>query len=334
MCNIWKTPREVVDLPIEHWIDLLSSPLFTNLRELDITGGEPFLREDILELMGKLPYFKDIHLKKIKSVAITTNGFLTQRILEYTPIMLKLLKPVGMDLIMVCAMDAIGEIHDQIRNFRGAWAGVNQTIQGLKTIRSSNSNLIIGIKTTILPQNVDELEHIARYADENGLFTIISPCIITENRYQNIDRKRDLDFAENDVEKMVRFFKGRNFRWDFHRDCLINYFKTGEIKKPCSAGFNYFFIRSNGDVYPCPLVKFKVGNFMEKRIDDLYFSKDTSHFRRKVGKYSECRQCTEPGVERYSLPCEGFSYLFLLAKMGKKNFLNFHEHMGLDKYFN
>ena len=44
MCNIWKIPREVPNLPVAAWIQLLSSDLFEDLRELDITGGEPFLR--------------------------------------------------------------------------------------------------------------------------------------------------------------------------------------------------------------------------------------------------------------------------------------------------
>jgi MoaA/NifB/PqqE/SkfB family radical SAM enzyme len=52
MCNIWKIPRYVPNLPVEAWINLLSSDLFSDLRELDITGGEPFLREDLPDLFS------------------------------------------------------------------------------------------------------------------------------------------------------------------------------------------------------------------------------------------------------------------------------------------
>ena len=47
MCNIWKIPREVNDLSMDHWIHLLSSDLLSDLKEQDITGGEPFLRDDL-----------------------------------------------------------------------------------------------------------------------------------------------------------------------------------------------------------------------------------------------------------------------------------------------
>ncbi len=47
---------------------------------------------------------------------------------------------------------------------------------------------------------------------------------------------------------------------------------------------------------------------------------------------SQCRTCTEPGLERYSLPYEGLHYLRLLLKMRREDFFRLHEHMGLDKY--
>lgn len=333
MCNIWKTSQEVADLPMEDWIHLFSSPFFSDLRELDVTGGEPYLRQDLLEFVECVSHLKKENLKAMRSVAITTNGFLTLRILEYTPKMLELLLPGKVDLVIVCAMDAIGEVHEKIRNYKEAWAKVNETIQGLREIRNSYENLVIGLKTTVLPQNVDQLESITRYADKNGLFTIISPCIITENRYDNIDRGNDLTFSKREIEKMINFYELDQFHWNFHRNRLVDYLRTGVMKKPCSAGFNYFFIRSDGEVYLCPLIKIKLGNFKEKGIEELYSSNEASRFRKKVGSYSECHQCTEPGLERYALPFEGFTYLSLMVKMGGREFLKLHHHMGLDKYF-
>lgn len=133
MCNIWRF-REGVDLPIEDWIHLLSSPFFSELRELDVTGGEPFLRKDLLELIDGLSRLKEGNLKKIKSLAITTNGFLTPRILECTEKILEKLEPKGIRLVMALAMDGIGEVHDKVRNYKDGWTKVNDTIQGLGTV--------------------------------------------------------------------------------------------------------------------------------------------------------------------------------------------------------
>ena len=46
----------------------------------------------------------------------------------------------------------------------------------------------------------------------------------------------------------------------------------------------------------------------------------------------ECRDCTEPGLERVSLPREGFAYLSLLFRLGSRNFMELHRHLGLEKY--
>jgi MoaA/NifB/PqqE/SkfB family radical SAM enzyme len=331
MCNIWKS-REV-DLPVKDWISLLCSPFFSDLREIDLTGGEPFLREDLMELINGLSQLKDGNLRRIKSLAITTNGFLTHRILKFTEEMIEILAPKEIDLVMVLGMDGMESTHDKIRNYPEAWTKVHQTIQGLRHLRTITQHVVIGLKTTVLPQNVDQLEKISSYAEENGIFTIISPCIITENRYRNIDRKKDLVFSEDEIERMILFYKSGHFRWDFHRSRLVHFLETGVMKKPCSAGFNYLFIRSNGEVYPCPLIKVGFGNIKEAGIKDLFLSKVASSFRRKVGRYAECKICTEPGLERYALPFEGFTYLSLMMKMGKRDFLKLHHHMGLDKYF-
>jgi len=95
-----------------------------------------------------------------------------------------------------------------------------------------------------------------------------------------------------------------------------------------------FFVRSNGDLLLCPLIDNFAGNIKETPVEELFYSKKAAAIRRHIGRYAECRQCTEPGLERYSLPYEGWAYLALLLKMGKKAFFEHHHHMGLDKYFN
>jgi MoaA/NifB/PqqE/SkfB family radical SAM enzyme len=334
MCNIWKIPREVPDLPIEDWIKLLSSDLFSDLRELDVTGGEPFVRDDLVDLFIGICDLKQHKLQALKSIAVTTNGFLTGRVLDFTEEILQRLRDKHIGLVMVCAMDAIGEIHEKIRNYKDAWLKVNETIDGLKRLREKFPNLIIGLKTTILPINVGELENIARYADSHGLFTIISPCIITKARYLNYDHADDLAFTQEDIGEMISFYKSQRLRWSFHGDRLIQYLKTGTMRKPCSCGFNYFFVRSTGELYLCPLIDVGLGTIKEISIKDLFYSEQASHIRRKIGRYPECKRCTEPGLERYALSYEGFSYLSLLLKMGRKEFLQLHHHVGLDKYLN
>jgi len=333
MCNIWRIPGDEPELSADEWLQLLSNDLFLDLRELDITGGEPFLLDDIDYLFSGISKLKNSNLKKLRSVAVTTNGFLADRVLEKTEVILKQFKKTGIDLVVVCAMDGIGDIHERIRNVKHAWKKVNSTIEGLLKLRDIYPNLIIGLKTTVLPINIDELEKISQYADERDLFTIISPCIITGARYLNLDTKKNLTFSNVDKVKMIRFFKGSRFKWSFHAESLAEYFETGRIKKPCSCGLNYLFIRSSGKVFPCPLIDDCIGNIKDKPLKDLFSSQNAQNLVKNLGRLPECRECTEPGLERYALPCEGFMYLHMLLRKNTKDFSELHSHLGLEKYF-
>ena len=332
MCNIWRLPRDTRTLSLEAWLALLSQDLFADLVELDITGGEPFLRKDLGDLLTRVCRLKDSHLPALESIAITTNGFLTRRVLEESRKILLEARSAGMNLVIVCAMDAVGEAHDAIRGYPGGWRRVDQTLQGLEGLRSEFANLVIGLKTTVLPVNVEQLETIALYAGKRGFFTIISPCIITPGRYLNADRAEALAFSSDQISEMTRFFQINKRGWSFHDDCLVRYLKSGRMHKPCTCGYNYFFIRSDGTLFLCPLIANSPGNVMEAPVEALLATRKAARIRRHVGRFPECRHCTEPGLERYSLPYEGWRYLSLLAKMGKERFLQMHHHAGIDKY--
>ncbi|MGD8252412.1 MAG: radical SAM protein [Desulfobacterales bacterium] len=333
MCNIWRIPRESPQLSVEAWLALLSEDVFSDLVEVDITGGEPFLREDLTELLTGICRLKPRLLSSLNTIAVTTNGFLTRRVLAETRQILTEAQRAGVTLVMVCAMDAVGDQHDIVRNVPGGWQKVDRTLQGLVRLRASFPNLIIGLKTTVLPDTIGHLDGIVRYAEKKDLFTIISPCIVTKGRYLNADLADELTFQPKHVREMTRFFQKSVSRWAFHERGLVRYFRSGRMKKPCSCGYNYCFIRSDGSLLLCPITDTSPGNVTETPVEALLASEEAGRIRRHVGRFPECRHCTEPGLERYSLPYEGWTYLAMLLMMGRKRFLKMHHHMGLDKYF-
>lgn len=332
MCNIWRIPRDVPDLTVKQWLDFLDSDLFSDLRELDVTGGEPFIRSDLSEFFSGVCELKKMRLRSLRSIAITTNGLLSNSVIDTTEKILPELKNAGLDLVIVCGMDAVGELHDRIRNVDNAWTKVNSTIEGLLELKKTYSNLVIGLKTTILPLNIDELERISSYAGEKGLFTIISPAIITPGRYLNQEQADTLAFSSDDIRKMVSFFSKHHSQWVFHADTLLDYWKTGRVNKPCTCGFNYFFVRYSGEMHLCPLATDSIGNITHTAPEELLRSKKAYNLRRKIGRFESCQSCTEPGLERYALVYEGWSYLVYLMKMQNSRFLHLHRLMGLDKY--
>ena len=166
MCNIWRIPESELDLPLAVWTQLLSSDLLGDLRELDITGGEPYPAGRPGRTGAVGCGLKHTHLKRLRSVAITTNGVLSDRVLAMTVEMLEAMRESDLELVVVCALDAVGELHDQIRRRQGAWEHVDRTVAGLVELRNHHPHLIVGLKTTVLPRNLGELRKIANYARE------------------------------------------------------------------------------------------------------------------------------------------------------------------------
>jgi MoaA/NifB/PqqE/SkfB family radical SAM enzyme len=333
MCNIWRMRPDVPELAAADWLRLLEDPLLSQLKELDITGGEPFLRSDMVDLLLGVGRLKTTHLGHLCSVAITTNGLLTEKVLKDVETVLSPLEEAGVALVFACGCDAVNATHDRIRNFPGAWRRLSATMEGLLALRERHPSLILGIKTTVTRLNIDALDAICRYADKHDLFTIISPFIITANRYNNVGRQVDLDFPPQDLQKLRKFYHTSRFQWSYYRNELLRFLDSGCMAKPCSAGFNYLFIRSTGELYACPIIDNLLGNVRDTPLGALIHSTRAARFRRNILKFPECRDCTEPGLERYALPFEGFHYLRQYVKLGRAGFQTLHRHLGLDKYF-
>jgi MoaA/NifB/PqqE/SkfB family radical SAM enzyme len=331
MCNIWRHPETKTDLGMDRWLAMLNTPLFRQVRELDITGGEPFLRNDLIDLIGGVCRLRGGNLRALHSFAITTNGLLTDKVVEATEKMLDLATRENLQLIIVCAVDATDTTHDRIRNHPGAWEKVSWTIAHLEQLRRRNPNLILGLKTTILPLNVHKLQPICDYAREHGLFTIMSPCIITPGRYLNPDLAERLAFTPEERQELTAFFRDTPLDWGFHGDAMARLLTGRRWAKTCSTGYNYLFLRSNGDMMLCPLVDRTFGNFTRTSIEALYRSPAADRFRRRVGRFAPCRHCTEPGLERYALTCQGFGFLGYTLRQGRQKAGQVFQHMGLDK---
>ncbi|WP_320055927.1 radical SAM protein [Desulfuromonas thiophila] len=332
MCNIWKIPNDVPDLPLTELIRLLSSPETRSLREIDITGGEPFLRDDLGSLLSWIAQAREDHFPRLKTIAITSNCILTDRVLSTVHDVIESLRDNGIDLVIVCGLDAVGAVHDQIRNCAGAWTKVRTTLAQLAAIRSQYPSLILGVKTTIIPQNVHELDDIAAFAKEQGLFTIISPRIITPNRFGNENLRENLNFSHDDLQAIQAFYQKPVFAWSGHREAMLGYFRSGTINKPCSAGFNTVFVRHTGAVYPCPLIPISLGNIKNKKLAVLLSSAKAARFRQRIKTFRPCKICTEPGLERLAWPYEGWTCLKFALK-SPAQFEELVRHMGMDKFF-
>lgn len=286
-CNIWKNnPKEKIEeeLKLEEYGKIFDN--YGKIYWLTITGGEPFLRNDLAEIV-KVLYYKN----KPNFITIATNGILTDKIFLTLKKILRFCKKTT--LIINLSLDGIGKQHDKIRGVSGNF---NMLVKTFKMLRGLNSKrLIIGINTVISKYNVKNFSEIHNFVI-NNLKPDSFVVEIAENRAKLYNtnlkiRPKGKEFIEAinaliiDSQKRKRYLLKAE---EIIRRLRISYYKSvlgGKFPKGFE-GIASGYIMSNGELWLSYSKKFVVGNLRDVDYDlkRLWFSKRANLLRRKMNR--------------------------------------------------
>jgi len=258
-CNIWKT---------EHPIDLdigLIDKLPVTLKNVDITGGEPFLHSGIESIIAGL-------LKRGCKVIINTNGLVDLKKYEK----LYQSKNIGIRF----SLDGIRDAHDSLRGVKGNYETVIKQIGYLK----SRGFKDMGISSTFSDLNIDQAISLFRLSKElNVDFTFVvagnSELYYkkNDNVIKNIDKITKI--LGDIIQEEVKVFKIKNLGKAIYMNELKEFIK-GNIKKiRCPAGEGFFFMQPNGDVYACNMRNLVMGNLHKESFEKIWFSEAAGGIR-------------------------------------------------------
>ncbi|MGD9143409.1 MAG: radical SAM protein [Dehalococcoidia bacterium] len=337
MCNMWRQAAEIpeitsLELTADEILSLLSRPLFSDLVEVDLTGGEPFLRNDLVEIVSGIVGLKKTGLTRLRSIIITSNGFMPEKIITGYREILKAVRGSDIDIVHVASLDGIGETHDKIRGTKGAYKLSIETLDGLWELGQDYPGFYIGVKTTVLPQNIDELEDILELAVEKGLFHIISPVFFTTSRFRNANKEESLQLTPAHHAKLLELYQRKEFTGNYFYSRIRELLSSHRRHWTCTAVYNYLFIDYDGSVYPCELLPEPIGNVKEKDIESIWDGKSAREWRKKINRTDTCRHCIEPGAVRYSAVREGLSYAGYLRHLGRAGYVRSLSGEGYYKY--
>ena len=118
-CRMCYVDKKKSDLPDKLIYGLLDQVSGHGIR-LEILGGEPLMRKNILEI---IKYAKSE--SRIPFISLYTNGT------EATREMAEELREAGLDAILVTLVSHIEEVHDQFTGIPGSW---KKTVAGIKEL--------------------------------------------------------------------------------------------------------------------------------------------------------------------------------------------------------
>ncbi len=268
MCHTWDYPSSCEDEVEPSIYDKLPSLDFVN-----ITGGEPFLREDIADVL-------DVVEKKSPRIVISTNGFLTDRICQ---VMDGRDPKVGVRV----SLDGLGGTHETIRGVPGAYDRATSTLKALREMGVRD----LGFGITVCDGNAQDLLPMFRMAESSGMEFAIA---VTHNGYyfhKTDNEIEDKDRVAHEFRKLIRAYldssRPKNWFRAYMATGIIDHIYGRPRKLPCLNGTISFFVDPYGDVKPCNVMDVMIGNLKKHTFEELWASEAARIVRQQVANCHE-----------------------------------------------
>ena len=264
MCNRYKEPsRPEEELSIAT-IEKLPPMYFTN-----ITGGEPFIREDLKEVVRAL-------YKKSDRIVISTNGFYTDRIVD----LCKEFPQIGIRI----SIEGLEQTNNEIRGLEDGYRRGYNTLKTLVDMGMKD----VGFGMTVQDRNAGDLVALYNISDEMNMefatASLHNSFYFVESNNIIHDRLAVAQNFEDLINRLLQSSSPKKWFRAYFNHGLINYIFSQKRLLPCDMSFDTFFIDPYGDVMPCNGTKEKqvMGNLNSQSWEELWSSPEAEEVRAKV----------------------------------------------------
>ena len=258
-----------------------------SLLHLTITGGEPFLRKDLTEIISEI-----VNSSGVPRVSIKSNGFYLKRIKEYIPELIK--RPKNTDFTLSISLDGPKDIHDKVREFKGAYDKVVETINTMEKYRKEK-NFFLRLASVLTTETKDFLPGLLNQTEKWPIdfHEVILVRDIPDDeqlKLKEIYRQLSENQQKKSSESWKKGFNGKIFDKLYKE--TIKRLEKNKNHSPCVAGSRFVEIFPDGVVRGCEVEKLwnisSIGK-VEKTNDivDILNSKKAKDFS-KIAKDCSC----------------------------------------------
>ena len=287
-CNVWRKQSE--ELTTEEW-DRVFASLGRAPYWFTISGGEPLLRRDVVEICRSA--YRHCQPAIIN---IPTNGLLPDLITERVE---EIARSCPKSRIIVnVSLDGWGEQHDAIRSVPGNFRRTMETYRRLRAL--TLPNLTLGVHTVISRFNVGDIPNIYR-----RISTLAPDSYITEIAEERVeldtvgaDITPSLDEYSAAVDFLVAQLRAQPFTGISRITQAFREQYYGLVKRilaerrqviPCYAGWASAQISPEGDVWVCCIKAQSLGNLrdVDYNFGRIWFSAEAEAARASIAR-GEC----------------------------------------------
>jgi len=283
---------------------------FKRLIQLTISGGEPFLRDDLPDIVRAF-----VRESGAKFVTLTTNAFLPDRVIPATERILAENSETHFNFCV--SIDDIGERHDAIRGVKGGFERLMETYRGVLELRRRFGNVEIHSTTVLSAVNKERVLEVLDWIDANFETEVPEVLLVRGSPRDPASAGVSLETYEVAVRKIEEMSRRRAAKSGFKNklitslsaqmsEILVASERGKKMVVPCVAGGKLVVIRADGTVDPCEILEtlvppgkrpdgladFSLGNLRENdcRISDIHYSEKAERVRRFI-RSTKCH-CT------------------------------------------
>lgn len=243
------------------------SPSFGPLLWLAFSGGEIFLRKDLVEI-SQIFYQHN----KPSIMLFPTNGLMPNLIRKNIE---KILSSCPNSVVVVkLSIDGLYERHNELRNTPGSFEKTLKTYELLSPLLAQYPNFELGVNTVFCSENQNDMDEIIDFVDtlehvNTHTISMIRGSLKEDHYQQNLDYNKyalAVDRLANNMKNASsgRYrFKGAGIKaaQDVIQRRLI-YQTLLEQKRqiPCYAGRTNLVLSETGEIYPCEMLTNSFGN--------------------------------------------------------------------------
>lgn len=284
MCHCWQSYENNSELTIEEGKDFilaLKELLIGDTLEINIGGGEPLMKENILDLVRFI-------VRHNFSVTMTTNGFLVDEDLS------KSIADSGMVSLPISLDSLDARIHNFLRGREDAYENAIKAIGYFLKYKGAMRH--ITVQTIIMEINLDGILDLLYWTNERGIYISFmavmnpNPGFINDKWYEDVQYSflwpKSIVKVNSIIDELVRLKKG-GFRISnplVQLQAFKLYFENPDrfVKKSvCSLGDSIVNVNSRGDIYLCWQMS-PIGNIRTHRLKDIWYSESTEKIRNNI----------------------------------------------------
>jgi MoaA/NifB/PqqE/SkfB family radical SAM enzyme len=270
------------------------------LLQVTFTGGEPFLRDDLPEIMAA--FYK---YNRPKNLGLATSGFHPERVVEGVKIILE--RCPSSNLTVGLPIEGLEELNDEIRGVPGFFARTMESYRGLRELKKHFKNLTLLIDVTVSSYNHDHLDEIYEFVRDEMRPEEINMILTRGEPREEQARHIDAEKVAKVLARMEADIRGGRVRgYGFFRDLLhakdillrrmsLDIYRDGKFRLPCAAGTVAGVLMPEGQVYPCELWNAPMGKLRDENYDmQKIWSSDAARSTRQkiIGERCTCyHQC-------------------------------------------